>query len=109
MKNNRNHPVVKVATLPLLALVYIYKYAISPLMPGGCRHYPTCSVYALDALKTHGPLTGTLLATGRILRCHPWGTHGIDPVPMLLIKKVRLKKYGLTRKNQHPRCDRLKQ
>ncbi len=61
--------------------VYIYKYLISPWTPASCRHVPTCSQYAIDALKIHGPFKGLWLATRRILRCHPWGTHGYDPVP----------------------------
>jgi len=98
----------KIISYPFILLVYIYKYLVSPLLPGGCRHYPSCSVYALDALKIHGPFTGLYLAAGRILRCHPWGTHGIDPVPLYLLKKINLKKFGIRTKKQHPSCDRLK-
>jgi len=65
----------------LLVPVYIYKYAISPLTPGSCRHFPTCSEYAVQAIKIHGPFKGFWLATRRISRCHPWGTSGYDPVP----------------------------
>ncbi|MGE0020158.1 MAG: membrane protein insertion efficiency factor YidD [Draconibacterium sp.] len=65
----------------LLVPVYIYKYAISPFTPASCRHYPTCSEYALQAVKIHGPFKGFWLATKRISRCHPWGTSGYDPVP----------------------------
>ena len=65
----------------LLVPVYFYKYAISPLTPASCRHYPTCSEYAVKAIKIHGPLRGFWLGTKRILRCHPWGTQGYDPVP----------------------------
>jgi uncharacterized protein len=65
----------------LLAPVYFYKYAISPMTPASCRHIPSCSEYAVEALKIHGPIKGTYLATRRILKCHPWGTHGYDPVP----------------------------
>ena len=65
----------------LILPVYIYKYAISPLLPGSCRHNPTCSTYAIEALKVHGPFRGMWLAVKRISRCHPWGTHGYDPVP----------------------------
>jgi len=61
--------------------IRIYQYSISPLLPTSCRHVPTCSQYAIEALKTHGMLRGTYLAAHRILRCHPWGTHGYDPVP----------------------------
>jgi len=65
----------------LMLLVYFYKYAISPLTPASCRHIPTCSQYALDALKIHGPIKGLYLAIRRLSKCHPWGTHGYDPVP----------------------------
>ncbi len=65
----------------LMVPVYFYKYAISPLTPASCRHIPSCSQYALEALKIHGPFKGLYLATRRILKCHPWGTHGFDPVP----------------------------
>lgn len=62
---------------PLLA----YRYLVSPILPRGCRYAPTCSEYALDALARHGALTGGRLAFRRILRCHPWGGAGYDPVP----------------------------
>jgi len=67
--------------------VYSYKYVISPMTPASCRHIPSCSEYALEALKTHGPVKGIYLATRRILKCNPWGTHGYDPVPPKKIKK----------------------
>ncbi|WP_167610576.1 membrane protein insertion efficiency factor YidD [Maribellus sediminis] len=65
----------------LLVPVYIYKYGISPYTPASCRHVPTCSEYAVQAIKIHGPFKGFLLAAKRISRCHPWGTEGYDPVP----------------------------
>jgi len=70
----------------LMVPVYFYKYAISPLTPASCRHIPSCSQYALEALKIHGPFKGIYLATKRLLKCHPWGTHGYDPVPPKRIK-----------------------
>jgi len=74
----------------LLALpVYFYRFAISPFLRPACRHFPTCSQYALDALRIHGPLRGSFLAAGRILRCRPGGTHGIDPVPVIWIRRYR--------------------
>lgn len=66
---------------PLLALVGLYKYVISPFTPPSCRHYPTCSSYAGEAVREWGPWTGSWLALKRISRCHPWGTSGFDPVP----------------------------
>ncbi len=65
----------------ILIPVYFYKYAISPLTPASCRHVPTCSTYAVEAVKIHGPFRGFWLAIKRIARCHPWGTSGYDPVP----------------------------
>lgn len=62
-------------------MVLIYRYAISPLLPPRCRHVPSCSEYCLEALRTHGALSGTWLGLCRLLRCHPWGSHGHDPVP----------------------------
>lgn len=73
--------IVKGLSWILLLPVYFYKYAISPLTPASCRHYPTCSEYAVQAIKIHGPLKGFWLGTRRILKCHPWGTSGYDPVP----------------------------
>ena len=71
----------KVFTQLLLPPIYFYKGAISPLTPPSCRFTPSCSTYAIEALKKHGPLKGLYLALRRILRCHPWGGHGYDPVP----------------------------
>jgi uncharacterized protein len=65
----------------LLLPVYIYKFGISPFTPASCRHVPTCSEYAVQAIKIHGPFKGFVLAARRISRCHPWGTEGYDPVP----------------------------
>lgn len=65
----------------LLIPIRIYQRLISPLFPPCCRYTPTCSQYAVEALRKHGPLRGLWLATRRILRCHPWGGSGYDPVP----------------------------
>lgn len=61
--------------------VVFYKKVISPLLPGACRFTPTCSVYAMEALRRYGPLKGSWLALKRIVRCNPWGGSGYDPVP----------------------------
>ncbi len=61
--------------------VHAYRYTLSPIIGPVCRFEPTCSVYALDALRQHGALRGTWLALRRIVRCHPWGGWGYDPVP----------------------------
>jgi putative membrane protein insertion efficiency factor len=63
-----------------LAAVHIYRVAVSPYHPPVCRFTPTCSQYAADALRLHGPAKGTVLAIRRILRCHPFSSGGHDPV-----------------------------
>jgi putative membrane protein insertion efficiency factor len=65
----------------VLIPVHFYRYCISPLTPASCRYTPTCSQYAIEAVKKYGPFKGGYLAIKRILRCHPWGGHGHDPVP----------------------------
>ncbi len=88
----------KIIASPLILLIYIYKFAISPLTPASCRHIPTCSEYALQALKMYGPLRGSWMAVRRISSCHPWGSGGIDPVPRIIVKKIKFKKSGKTEK-----------
>lgn len=58
-----------------------YQYAISPLLPQSCRFHPTCSAYALEAVRRYGALKGLWLAARRLAKCHPWHPGGIDPVP----------------------------
>jgi putative membrane protein insertion efficiency factor len=70
-----------VLTLPFRALIWAYKLLIRPVIGPRCRYLPTCSDYALEALGTHGLARGSWLALGRLLRCHPWGGSGYDPVP----------------------------
>jgi uncharacterized protein len=65
----------------LLVLLAGYKRLISPLLPPMCRFEPTCSVYAMDAVRKYGALKGSWLATRRLLRCHPLNPGGWDPVP----------------------------
>jgi hypothetical protein len=71
----------------LIFAVRVYRLTISPAQVflfgagAGCRFTPTCSVYALDAVREHGAVKGTFLATKRICRCHPWAECGHDPVP----------------------------
>lgn len=65
----------------LVLPIKFYQKFISPLTPPSCRFTPTCSQYALEALRKHGPIKGLWLAIRRILRCHPWGGSGYDPVP----------------------------
>lgn len=71
----------RVLAWPLLLLVRLYRVTISPLIGANCRYQPTCSEYALEALRVHGAFRGSVLAARRIARCHPWGGHGYDPVP----------------------------
>lgn len=66
---------------PLIFLVRAYQVTLSPLMGGACRFEPSCSNYMIGALRVHGAAKGTLLGLWRILRCHPFGSHGYDPVP----------------------------
>lgn len=73
---------VNTVTIWALALtIRAYQFAIRPLLPGHCRFEPSCSVYALDAIRRNGPWRGSVQAVRRILRCHPWGGFGYDPVP----------------------------
>jgi putative membrane protein insertion efficiency factor len=65
----------------LVALLRAYQLAISPLMGQSCRFYPTCSNYAIEALRTHGAARGSWLAARRVCRCHPWHAGGVDEVP----------------------------
>jgi putative membrane protein insertion efficiency factor len=71
----------KLLTYILLIPVYFYRAVISPITPASCRYTPSCSQYAVEALKKHGPFKGLWLAIKRISRCHPWGGSGYDPVP----------------------------
>lgn len=61
--------------------IRIYQLVISPWLPNSCRHDPTCSQYAIQAIKEWGVLKGFWLGVKRISKCHPWGTSGYDPVP----------------------------
>lgn len=65
----------------MLALIWFYRHCISPLKPPTCRFTPTCSQYAVEAIKKYGPFKGGWLAFRRILRCNPFGGSGYDPVP----------------------------
>ncbi len=71
----------KILSAILLFFVYFYRTCISPFTPASCRYTPTCSAYAVEAIKKHGAMKGGWLALKRIARCHPWGGHGYDPVP----------------------------
>jgi putative membrane protein insertion efficiency factor len=65
----------------LVSLVRLYQLSISPLLPRSCRHFPSCSHYAVEALTRHGAGRGSWLSLKRLARCHPWNPGGYDPVP----------------------------
>lgn len=65
----------------LIALIKVYRYALSPFLGPHCRFTPSCSSYAIEALQQHGLLKGGGLSIKRLMRCHPWSEGGYDPVP----------------------------
>lgn len=65
----------------LIGPIRIYQYTISPLLGNKCRHAPSCSQYSIEAIQEWGFFKGFWLGFKRVIRCHPWGTHGYDPVP----------------------------
>jgi len=65
----------------LMKLIRLYQLTLSAFIGRSCRHLPTCSDYAMQAIARHGAWAGFWLGFFRVLRCHPWGTHGLDPVP----------------------------
>jgi putative membrane protein insertion efficiency factor len=65
----------------LILFIRIYQYGLKPLFPSSCRHEPTCSHYAVEAVKRFGPTKGVALSAKRIAKCRPGGTFGYDPVP----------------------------
>ena len=71
----------RAAQAVLLAALRAYKLVLSPLFAGSCRHVPSCSTYAAEAVTVHGAARGSWLAFKRLARCHPLGTSGFDPVP----------------------------
>ena len=71
----------KIAISPFIFLIRFYHVFIRQLKPPSCRFTPTCSQYALEAFRRHGPVRGLYLTVRRLLRCHPWGGSGYDPVP----------------------------
>ena len=75
------HEVLRFIGWLLIQPIRFYQKYISPLKPPTCRFTPTCSQYAIEAIRKHGPFKGFILAVWRILRCNPWGGSGYDPVP----------------------------
>lgn len=72
---------LRVLGLALRGMIRAYQLFVAPILPPSCRYYPSCSHYAAEAVERHGPWHGSLLAVRRLLRCHPWGGFGYDPVP----------------------------
>lgn len=72
---------LRVLGLALRGTIRAYQLFVAPILPPSCRYYPSCSHYAAEAVERHGPWHGSLLAVRRLLRCHPWGGFGYDPVP----------------------------
>lgn len=70
-----------VVVSPLIVIIRLYQLCISPMLGPHCRFSPSCSAYALDALRIHGLIRGTYLSLNRIRKCHPWHEGGCDPVP----------------------------
>ena len=66
---------------PLILLVRLYQICLSPVLPPCCRYTPTCSAYFIEAVRKYGALKGGWLGIRRLLRCHPFGGYGEDPVP----------------------------
>ncbi len=71
-----------------ISLIRFYQKHISPALPSCCRYMPTCSQYAIEAIEKRGVFVGIFLAVKRLLRCHPWGGSGFDPVPERRRKKI---------------------
>lgn len=72
-------PINAIASLVLIALVWVYRFTLGWLLGGQCRFHPTCSQYMLDAVGKYGPWRGGYMGVRRVLRCHPWGGGGYDP------------------------------
>jgi len=70
-----------ITTLPLVLVIRLYQITLSPFLGGQCRYHPTCSVYAIDALRDYGAIRGSIMAAKRIGRCNPFAKGGYDPVP----------------------------
>jgi len=73
--------ILQIISLPLIALIKLYQWIVSPFIGPKCRFTPSCSQYTIEALKKYGLFKGGWLSLKRISRCHPWGGHGYDPVP----------------------------
>ena len=79
--NNILKAASRILSWPFIVLVKLYQWILSPWLGPKCRYIPTCSEYAIESFKKHGPIKGLWLTIKRVSRCHPWGGHGHDPVP----------------------------
>ena len=70
----------------LLALLRAYQYLLSPWIGGSCRYWPTCSEYSREAVEKHGAARGSYMTLVRLARCHPYGSGGVDPVPLTMLR-----------------------
>ncbi len=77
----------RIVIYPLILSIKIYQLFISPIIGQNCRYLPTCSEYTIECLKKFGIIKGIFLSFKRISKCHPWGSHGYDPVPNKLEEK----------------------
>tara|TARA_B100000214_G_C23868046_1_gene581236 strand:- start:268 stop:510 length:243 start_codon:yes stop_codon:yes gene_type:complete len=77
----------RIIVLPLILIIKTYQLFISPIIGQNCRYLPTCSEYTVECLKKFGTIKGIYLSFKRISKCHPWGSHGYDPVPNKLEEK----------------------
>ncbi len=84
----------KILFIILTAPIKFYRFAISPYTPASCRHIPTCSEYAIEAIRIHG-FKGIWMGIKRISKCHPWGTSGYDPVLPKGMKKIKTEKLDM--------------
>ena len=71
----------RIVTLPIIVFVKLYQLFLSPIIGQNCRYLPTCSEYTIECLKQFGLIKGIFLSIRRVSKCHPWGSHGYDPIP----------------------------
>lgn len=79
--HSRDRSAWAVLNWPLVLVVIVYRWTLGHVLGGRCRFHPTCSAYAVEALRTHNPVRAMWLVVRRVGRCHPWGGSGVDPVP----------------------------
>jgi len=89
------------ARLVLILPIRLYQVAVSPFLAPSCRYQPSCSAYAIEALTRHGPLRGIWLTLRRLMRCHPWGGSGYDPVPSTTTMAITAPAHHVTQRCRH--------